>query len=931
MRRSRVLLCAFALLLFSTPFWAARPSYMHISQIKSLLKDTLLPKLTDSLTLDSTIVDPDSLALPVDSLPVDSLLSDTTKKKKSGLDATVDFKANDSIIFESGNWGYLYGASEVYYTNLNLKAERMILNMDSSLVWASFGLDTAGQEFGYPIFDQEGTTYESKEMKYNFKTGKGFTRHTVTEQGEGYVVAGESKKNPDNSFFMTNGKYTTCDHHDHPHFYFKMTKAKVTPGKNVVFGPGYLVIEDLPIPFLGVPFGFFPFTKKYSSGVILPSFVDDFDRGFALHDGGYYFAINDHVDLRLTGEIYTKGSWGVNARSSYKKMYKYSGNVDFGYQYSKYGDKGVDQSVTKSIRLNWSHSQDPKANMYRTISANVQYSSSAYNRNQLNMLGTPNYTEDQKSSSVNITQKIPNTPWTISASMSVNQQQSTEMVSLTLPDVNVSMSRIYPFKRKSAVGEERWYEKIYMGYTANIRNSIRTKEDSLFKSDIRKDWQNGIKHNIPIGATFSVLNYLNITPSFNYTERWYTQKVNYHYDRREGKIAQTDTVTGFNRVYDFNFNLSFETKVYGMYTPLFLKNKIDRIRHVFSPSISFSYQPDFGDPKYGAYEPINYFDEYGHRNEFQNIYSPYSRNIFGTAPRGKQSSINFSFKNNLEMKIRTANDSLKKISLIDDLGVNFSYNMAADSFKLSNIGVNMRLKLSKSLTVALSGQFDPYLYEGVKDEYGQITRLRQVDKLRISNGKGFGRLISTSYSISPSINQDTFKKWFGKGDNKDKNNKNQNRDSSESGNSSGGERSGSLLQRKTEDEGEYDDDGYLKNEIKWNVNFNYGMRLTQDMNRIDLKNMEYKRKLVHNFGLSGQIQPTKNWNLSFSADYDFDNKRFIIPNISISRDLHCWNLSANFSPSGNFFYVKLSASSQMLQDLKYEERSRRSSLDPEWD
>lgn len=925
MRKSRVLLYVLVFLLFSTPFWAAKASYAYTYEFSTFSNDTLKPVI-DSLKNDSLAFDLDSLAAK---LPVDSLAVDTVgKKKKSGLDATVDIKAKDSIVFEAGNMGYLYGGVEVYYTDLTLKSEQMRMNMDSSLVWATFGLDTAGQEFGYPIFTQGGVDYESKEMKYNFKSGKGFTKYTVTEQGEGYVVAGKSKKNADNSFFMTDGKYTTCDHHDHPHFYFKMTKAKVRPGKDVVFGPGYLVIEDLPIPFLGVPFGFFPFTDKYSSGVILPSFVDEIERGFILKDGGYYFAINDYVDLRLTGEISTKGSWGLNARTTYKKMYKYSGSFDAGYLYTKLGDKGVDQTISKATRINWSHSQDPKANMYRTLSASVQYSSSSYNRNDLNTWGTSAQYENNKSSSVNLTQKIPNTPWTISASMSINQRQQAEEVSMTLPDVNISMSRIYPLKRKDAVGAERWYEKIYLSYTGNIKNSITTKENKLFKSDFSKDWRNGMQHRIPIGATFNLFNYLNITPSFNYNERWYLQKAVYQYDRDLGRLAPTDTISAFSRVYDYNFNLSFETKLYGMYKPMFLTNKIEAIRHVFTPSISFSYHPDFSDPKYGAYESINYYDQYGYWNE-DNRYSPYAGNVFGTAPKGKQGSINFSFKNNLEMKVKTANDSTKKISLIDDFGVNFSYNFAADSFKLSeSINTNLRLKLSKDLTLNLNARFDPYMYKGIEDEFGEITRLRKIDKLRIGNGKGIGRLVYTGYSLNPSINQDTFKKWFGKKEDKTDDKKGS---SDTSGETDENQPRGSLLQRRTQDDGEYDADGYLKNDIKWDLNFNLSMDYGNDYSKIDVKNLEYKRKLSYRFGLSGRIQPTKNWSISFTGDYHFDIKKFVIPNISISRDLHCWNISANFSPLSNTFYVKLSASSQMLQDLKYEERNRRSSLDPDWD
>ncbi len=930
MRKLRSLKYIFLLFLFTTPFWAAQRPYILNSSSQSLFSDSIFPSNkeigrsvnTPSLSLD-TIISPikDSINLSVDSLQTDSV----GKKHKSSLDATVDYLANDSIVFTAGNWGFLYGASEIYYTDLKLTSEKIILNMDSSMVTATYGLDSIGKEFGYPVFNQKGTDYESKWMKYNFKTQKGLTRNSITQQGEGYVVANKAKKNPDNSFFMTDGTYTTCDEHDHPHFYIKMTKAKVVPGKNVVTGPAYLIIEDLPIPFIGLPFGFFPFSDKYSSGVLFPSIGDDMDKGFFIHNGGYYFAINDYIDLALTGEIYTKGSWGVNALSKYKKRYKYSGTFDFGYMNTKLGEKGIDYTEMKDMRLNWTHSQDIKFNKYRTLSASVNFATSKYSRNQLDMLGTSMSTENTRSSSVNLTQRIPNSPWNFSASMNINQRTKDSTVSITLPDLAITMSRIYPFRRKEMVGNERWYEKIYMSYTGNIRNSITTKEDSIFRKSLIKDWNNGMKHNIPIGATFNLFDYLNITPTFNYTERWYSQKIRQRWDAENQRYRPQDTTYSFYRVYDFNMNLSFQTKMYGMYIPLFFNKKIDRIRHVFTPSISFSYQPDFSNPKYGSWERDYIYDANGEIKEHR--YSPFGYGIYGTSPSGKSAMINFSFDNNLEMKWRTSEDSLKKISLIDNLGINFSYNMAADSMKWSDINTNLRLKLSKSLTINVNAVFDPYMYDLVHNNRNEVIGLRKVDKLRINNGKGIGRLKSTGYSISPSINQDTFKKWFGGGD------KTQNNEKTSTDEDTDENKPRESLFTKKQDDGEYDADGYYKNEVKWDLSFNYSMNYAYNMSRIDVAAKEFKRELTHNFGLSGSIQPTKNWNFRFSASYDFDAQKIAYSSFSLTRNLHCWAISANFVPMGpsKFFYVKLSASSRLLQDLKYEERKRASSRDPEWD
>ncbi len=936
MRKIQLLTYTFLLILFSVPFWGAQ-----ISRIESRI--THLDNPQDSLPTDSASPrvrlsrDPvrktqnDSIRMRGDSLP-----SDSVKKKKAVLDAVVDYTANDSIVLTAGNWGYLYGESVVKYTDISLKGEKIWMNMDSSLVYATYGLDSVGKEFGFPVFTDGGTDYESKTMKYNFKTKKGYITNVITTQGEGYIVASRAKKNDDNSFFMREGKYTTCDDHEHPHFYLALTKAKVRPKKNVVTGPAYLVIEDLPLP-IGLPFGFFPFSEKYSSGVIMPSYGDELARGFNLRDGGYYFAINDNIDLAVTGEIYTKGSWGINARSSYRKRYKYSGGFDVGYLVTKLGEKGIDYSLAKDLKINWTHSQDPKSNMFRTLSASVQFSTSSYDRNDLNTAYTPMGTNNTKSSNVTLTQKIPNSPWSFSANISAAQRTQDSTISLTLPNVTVTMSRIAPFKRKDAVGAEKWYEKIQLSYTGDLRNSITTKENKLFQSNLQKDWNNAMKHTIPVSATFSALNYLNITPSFNYTERWYTSKIEKRWDTDQRRMIAEDTTYSFNRVYDFNFSLGFQTKLYGMFTPIFSKNT--QIRHVFTPSISLSYAPDFSSQKFGFYEKLYYYDSEGNWRDTGNKYSPYEQGMFGVPSQGAQGMINFSFDNNLEMKYRDSNDSIKKISLIDNLGINFSHNMMAKEFKWSDINMGLRLKFSKSFTVNLNAAFDPYLYRAETNDAGEVTSLRRVNELRISNGKGFGRLKSTGYSISPSINQDTFKKWFGGGDDKDKDSKKKEDESTQSENNlaaPGEEEERKSLMEAKKDDNQYDEDGYVKNEIKWNLGISFSMnyntnKLPKQAARNDYA--EYRGTLTKALSLNGNIQPTKNWSFNFNASYDFDAGKIAYMSCNLTRNLHCWSISASFNPVGQYksYYVSLRASSSMLQDLKYEQRGRASSYDPNWD
>ncbi len=919
MRKIRFFIYIFLFILFSVPFWGAQFAGKGHYTILSL-QDTL-PRVGDS-----------SRVLP------DSLSKDSVLKKKSALDAVVDYTAKDSIVMTADNWGYLYGESEIKYTDITLKGEKIFMNMDSSLVYATFGLDSVGKEFGFPVFADKSSELESKTMKYNFKTKKGYSTHLITTQGEGYIIADRAKKNGDDSYFTEDAKYTTCDDHEHPHFYLALTKGKVRHGKNVVAGPAYLVIEGLPLYPIGLPFGFFPFSKKYSSGIIMPSYGDELERGFNLRDGGYYFAISDNIDLALTGEIYTKGSWGLNARSSYRKRYKYSGSFNAGYIVTKTGEKDIDYSVSKDMSLNWTHSQDPKANQFRTLSASVNFSTSSYDRNNLNSAYTPSATQNTKSSTVNLTQRIPNSLWSFSASINATQRTSDSTISLTLPNMTITMSRVAPFKRKEAVGSERWYEKIQLSYSGDLRNSIETNEDQLFKSDIMKDWQHAMKHTIPVSATFNVLNYLNITPSFNYTERWYTRKIEQVWNRDTNTMMPSDTTNGFHRVYDFNAALSFQTKVYGMFTPVFYDKA--QIRHVFSPSISFSYAPNFGDPKFGYYETSYHYDSQGN---FTNVpYSPFQYEMFGVPGKEAQGAINFQFDNNVEMKLKKIeNDSVKdkKYSLIDNLGIGFSYNMQAEEFKWSDINTSLRLKLSKSLTLNLNAVWDPYLYKVTEwDDSNNPTRVERVNELRISNGKGFGRLRSTGYSISPSINQDTFNKWFGKDKGKDESGKDKPGEGASTEPGQDGEQSKerkSLLSEK-KDDNEYDADGYVKDAIKWNLSLNFSMNYNLNSSRWTEPDRdgyaELKGQLTKNFGFSGSIQPTKNWNFNFNASYDFDNKKISYLTCNLTRNLHCWSLSASFNPVGPYksYYVSLRASSSMLQDLKYEERGRSSSYDPDW-
>ncbi|MDH6356927.1 putative LPS assembly protein LptD [Parabacteroides sp. PF5-9] len=901
---------------------------------------TEIDSISESERINNLLIE--SLATPARHVATaDSLaVADSIPRSPNALDAPVVYQANDSIVMTAGNWAYLYGEGDVKYQHIQLQSERIEMNMDSSIVYATFALDSVGQEFGYPLFNEGDQQYESKTMRYNFKTKKGFITSVITQQGEGYVTAGQTKKMDDNSLFMVGGKYTTCDHHENPHFYIQMTKAKVRPGKDIVTGPVYLVIEDVPLP-LALPFAFFPFTSSYSSGILMPSFGEESIYGYYLKEGGYYFALSDYADLALTGDIYSKGSWRLNAKSIYKKRYKYSGNFNASYQVMQKGDKisdirtdengkplPTDYTQSKDFQLTWSHTQDPKSNPFRTFSASVNFATSSYNQNNQNSYYNSQATQNQKGSTVSISQRFPNSPFSLSATMSVNQRTSDSSIAVTLPNVNITMSRIYPFKRKSGIGKERWYEKISLNYGGQIRNSIQTKEDQLFKSSLIKDWTNSIEHKLQTTATFSLFNYLNISPSINYSENWYTSKMEQTYDPEKNAMAARDTTYGFYRLYQYDASISASTTLYGFFKPLpFLGNKVEMIRHRFEPSVSLSTRPDFGRPKYGYWHSYDYFDNNGIYHE--GSYSPYSGNGRSVPSQGKSGSINFDFKNNIEMKIRSDRDStgFRKVSLIDNLSTGFSYNMVADSMKWSeNLPVNLRIKFSKAYTLNLNLNFDTYLY----DENG-----RHIDKLRIANGKGIGRLRSTQTSFAYTFNNETLKKWFGGRDDQTSSSVNESVTNPGIDGTQGGvnefyqdeerpeNQSGNRLLSKKEESGEYDSNGYMTNTVPWSISLNYSMNL--GYGTFDKEKREYRYKITHAANFNGSIQPTKNWRITFNGTFDFDTKKISYMTMSITRDLHCFQMNASVVPVGPYksYMFAVAVNSSLLQDLKYNKSSSR--------
>lgn len=859
---------------------------------------------------------------------------DSIKKhsKKSPLDAPVQYTAKDSIVFFMGSKNaHLFGQSNVKYTNIELTAENITMNMDSSIVHAVGAVDSVGKKYGEPVFKEGNDTYESESMSYNFNTKKGFITNVYTAQQDGFLTSEESKKGADDELYLRHGRYTTCDE-EHPHFYIALSRAKVHTGKSVFSGPAWLVIEDVPLP-LAIPYAYFPFTSSYSSGFIMPTYGDESTRGFYLRDGGYYFAISDKMDLKLTGEIYTKGSWGIGAQTTYKKRYKYSGNFYFNYQVTKEGEKNMpDYSVTKNFKIQWSHRQDSKASPNSSFSASVNFATQSYEKKNLSSLYNPqSYSQSTRTSSVSYSRNFPKIGLSLSGSMNVAQNMRDSTISLTLPSLSISLARLYPFKRKHAAGKERWYEKIALTYTGSLSNSISTKEDKLFKSNIIKDWSNGMKHSIPISATFNLFKYINITPSFNYTERWYTHKINQDWNTEKQMVVR-DTTYGFNRVWDYNLSVSANTKLYGMYTPIKgLFKKLIAVRHVVTPSVSYSFAPDFSAEKYGYWKTYVKTDEEG--NVSTVTYSPYAGSLYGTPGRGKTGSINMDLSNNVEMKIKSEKDStgVKKISLIDELGASISYNTAAERQPWSNLSTRLRLKWGKT-TFNVNAVFNTYAYEF--DKNGNVV---VGDRTEWSYGR-FGRFQGASKNISYTFNNQSWKnikekirKLFGKDkedDDKADKDKDDDEDKDTSDNNDLETNRDKDIKSSSESSDGLDADGYMKFKLPWSFSISYGITMAEDRSaQINVKNMRYPYKFTQNLNFSGNIKLSGNWNVNFSSGWDFNEHKISMTMVNISRDMHCFNMSCGLV-FGTFtsYNITLRANASTLTDaLKYDKKSSYSS------
>ena len=858
-----------------------------------------------------------------DSIRADSMM----RARSNGIDAPVKYSADDSLVYDAATGtAFLYGNAKVDYENMKLASDKVFMNLDSSTVRATGTADSAEEDGikGKPLFTMGKDEYKSDTMAFNFKSKKGLIKGVYTEQQDGFLSGEVGKRDSSGVIYLQHGRYTTCDD-PHPDFYIALSRAKVRPGKDVVFGPAYLVVADVPLP-LAIPYGFFPFSKKYSSGFIMPNYGDENDRGFYLRDGGYYFAISDKWDLKRLGEIYTKGSWGVSAASNYRKRYRYSGSFLFSYQDSKTGDKGLpDFTEQESFKIQWSHRQDPKANPYSSLAASVNFATSSYERNNLNSMYNPQtLTQSTRTSSVSWSTNFSSIGLSLSATTNLAQNMRDSTIQMTLPDLNISLSRFYPFKRKHAVGKERWYEKISMSYTGQLSNSISTKEDRLLHANLFKDWKNAFQHTIPVQANFTVFNYINVTPSFNFTDRMYSKKVLRGWDNVKQKEVVTDTTYGFHNVYNWSMSVGASTKLYGFWTPSrkLFGDKIQAIRHVITPQISFSYSPNFGARRYGYYDSYQYTDASGNVKLVE--YSPYQDELYSVPGKYKTEMISWDVSNNIEMKVKSDKDStgFRKISIIDELGASMSYNAAADYHRWSDLSMRLRLKWWKNYTFSMNAQFATYAYEldaNGKPYVGNHTEW------------GYGRLPrfqGMSQNFSFTLNPEKLKKWFGHKDDKE--------DDKVEGDSDGPdtdiesnmdddlEKGKYAARKKRGNIAETDDNGYMRFNMPWSLTIGYGITMRENTaGRFNTKTMRYPYKFTQTLNFSGNIRISDGWNINFSSGYDFENHAMSMTTASLSRDLHCFNMSASvvLAPYTSYNFTFRCNASTLTDALKYDKRS----------
>lgn len=851
----------------------------------------------------------DSTRVTIDTIPVNDTLiksPDTLKKKETsiGIESQVKYKSHNKIHFDiPGRKVYLYEDAEIEYGNISLKADFIEINFDKNQVFAKGLPDSTGKVRGKPVFTEAGQSFDAGQITYNFDTKKGLIREVITQDGEGYLHGEKIKKMPDDRINIKSGLYTTCDLKD-PHFEFRYTKAQVIPDNKIVSGPAYMVIEDVPVP-LFIPFGLFPNKSGRRSGLIIPAFGESANRGFFLEGGGYYWGISDYLDLTITGDIYTSGSWAVRPTLRYSKRYKYNGNFDFSYAKNILGDRDApDVDIRKDFKILWRHSQDPKARPNSRFSANVNIVSSDFN--QFNLTNTEAYLSNTFQSSIAYqTDFNDNLFLTVNAS----HQQNTldRSVNITLPSINFNTKQFYPFRRKKQVGQPRWYENINVKYTMKAENRIQTTDTLLFKPGWEEDFRYGANHSIPISSSIKVLKHFTLTNSVNYNESWYPYTIRKSWNpdtlitQQDTVVGfvETDTVRGFRAARDFSFRASLNTRLYGMYQ--FTKGPVAAIRHVMSPTVSFNYRPDFGSDFWNYYDEVQINQQGDTRR-----YSYFDGLLYGAPPDGRSGSLSFSIGNNLEMKVRSKKDTItgtKKVVLIEDFSVSTAYDMAKDSLNWSPLSLSGRTTLFKRLKINYRSTWEPYAVDSAGNT---------INKFQWDVNRQLFRMSSTTWNFSMSlrISSADFKKDKGK--------------------QGGQEEPGAITEdpqfREKYSEQQIRDvmdnpDQYLDWNNPWSLSLNYSLRFSNNPQYINF-DPEDNRTVVQTIGLSGDINITPKWKVNFRTGYDFERKEFSYTSVDFYRDLHCWEMRFSWIPMGarKSWRFGINVKASILKDLKYERK-----------
>ena len=832
---------------------------------------------------------------------------------KKDIETTINYSSIDSIFYDLKTQTIkLYGKSKIDYGDINLEAHEILVDWNEQIIDANYMTDSTGKKVGKPVFTEDNQSYETDKITYNFESRKAKIKGIVTQLDDAYMQGEDVKKNEQDELFIHEAKYTTCNLAN-PHFHISSKKIKVIPGKKVVSGPFHLKFGNVPTP-LGFIFGMFPQPKKTVSGIIMPNYGEEKMRGFYLRDGGYYFALNDNLDLRLTGDIYSKGSYGLTLGTNYKKRYAYSGSLRFNFNKSKMGDF-ENPATSNDFSFSWSHTPDSRGKSSR-FSSSVNFQTNSYNQNK--NLVYSNFNESinaQFNSNISYSKTFKGSPFNFSANLRHSQNVQTKKVNLTLPDISYNMSRIYPFKNvgklgKSALGKlsisHRFTGKIDLsnGSVGSSFSGINVINSSNnFSEQIEFNFDNinsildrskiGGKHTIPISTSFNLLKYFTVSPSINYNEIWYFKKLNYTYNEIENGI-EIDTTNAFSRAWSYSSAFSMSTRVYG--TVFFKKGKIKAIRHVISPEISFSFSPDFTKPKYGYYENIQ-INETGEKK----LLSKYENFLYGTPRIGSSASMNFYLGNNLEMKVLDKNDTIsgtKKIKIFENLSFSSSYNFLADSFNLNPIRFSTRTSFFKRLiNLSVSGNIDPYSYKlDSISELSNGTKMiyqRRINEMSFKNNQGIGSLAFINIALGFRFSAKDFQ-----GDAKEE------------------EKESTFGTRQEIDYINSNIAEYIDFNVPWSLNASYNL----NRRKIGFRDPTITQTLT----LSGDLSLSEKTKLSFRSGYDFKNKMFTQTSINATRDLHCWRINFSWVPFGRFqsYNLSINAVSALLQDLKLEKRSR---------